>query len=608
MQLFNLEIYVDGLAELELILRTGLKDDLVKAKHIKNVYFGFIPTGKSSETVLNEMIEIQKPDILVLGENVESKKKFAVLMVETSDHVQTGANAYQRFPVLATAAEHSVPCIYFVPYVRVKRSEYGGSPRSIDPRIIEVILKLNVIYTSSIFALNWPTCHETFEVCRTDMALMELKNAMSFVLCNPQLLTDIENQNKKEIGTVILKSKIFRNVQKKMERYLKSGWNEFYDCTTLKAALPKHPPRTGITRVTEIVYPDVETKAIIDIIKNPRNLIDSIISFSYFYNEEEKRWKGKKGSRKYGYETIRKMKLKMFQKLDGNFAKLNNKVAKLVPESFLDREKTVFYYVGYPFRADPVTGYCMAFYYLHCWNENGGIRSKDKNYVVFWPRATWSDWEKKDVKQIRALTKYADLIILNDRVIVGKKYLGGASVEEVSSNDIVKVFQIDDFSQINLLIDEKCEDVVLFTILEFLKKEGWNVICADKSYYIKRCHQSLREIQDAEGYEAEQTKWKKVDITANRDDVYLLIECKDVLVQSDVDKLNELHPVYESLIEKRTGKKARVVKALGVHEVSEDLVPDDFLVFQLDKEGSIKIMFRSKTGNLVKASHLKDIF
>jgi hypothetical protein len=91
-----------------------------------------------------------RPDIVLLRDDRP------ILVVEETVEVPSGHNVGQRFARLAAAAEHSVPSLYFGPYVAKKHGGNTAGPRYMNLRLFGALDAMSRVTGTALTTINWP--------------------------------------------------------------------------------------------------------------------------------------------------------------------------------------------------------------------------------------------------------------------------------------------------------------------------------------------------------------------------------------------------------------------------------------------------------------------
>jgi len=130
-------------------------------------------TNESSK--VSRVLSYDRPDIVLIDGNQP------ILVIEESSEVPSGHNVLQRFPRLAAAAENSVPCLYFGPYVAMKHGGETRGPRYVNLRLFKALARMSEITGSAVTTINWPV-DSSFEIIRGAEASRSVREYMAMFL------------------------------------------------------------------------------------------------------------------------------------------------------------------------------------------------------------------------------------------------------------------------------------------------------------------------------------------------------------------------------------------------------------------------------------------
>jgi hypothetical protein len=364
-----------------------------------------------------------------------------VLVVEITRHAYTGDNGLQRFARFAAAAEQHVPFVYFGPLRRVRDDELGGSrkasPRSLTSDVFEGMKKLAVVHSSPQLFVEWKTDRNGLPISLPFRPSSDDVNGVFGILIKliDEILFDAPlctNGNPLEHSTV----------------------RTFQDKTNALAEIKN-------TRASEVKF-SLDRNAMRKLVLAPSEIIGPLKSKNYFD-------KGKPD------KTLALYALTVSKVL---FAQMpNEKVIEIKGEKLIKfvehllghkkfNEGALVYYTGYKWRSDPHCGVLVNMDYRLC--RQAGERTpiaRSHALVVVYPRISlnqksqvWASlkaisetdcvpikaafelrygkessgklascirsnnlfslWNNR-TKQARLFRRYADLLILNDGIIVG---------------------------------------------------------------------------------------------------------------------------------------------------------------------------------------------
>ena len=144
-------------------------------------------------------------------------ENFPVLVIERTVEVPSGHNVGQRFGRLVAAAEASVPCVYFGPYVAFKHGGPTQGPRYMNLRLFDSIKKVEEITSTSLTTIKWPV-DKDFEIIRDatkDKRIKEYLN-LYFDLCEKN------NYDLKKVSGLLISSSFYEEQKKEIELFIQT--------------------------------------------------------------------------------------------------------------------------------------------------------------------------------------------------------------------------------------------------------------------------------------------------------------------------------------------------------------------------------------------------
>lgn len=368
-----------------------------------------------------------------------------LLVIELTQHAYTGDNGLQRFARFAAAAEAGVPFMYFGPRARVRDDELDGlnvaSPRSLTSDLFEGMRALaTVLGTPQIF-VEWLTDSNGLPAALpTSFEAADVQHLYGELLEGAATLLEAQLQGVR--APDLLKQSKIKSMQE----------------ATNKLAETKN------TRTSEVRL-EIPGNEVKELVFAPSMIEGYFVDNGYFS-------KGKPDKLLALY-AIRQAKISAVQLPDGSI--LTGQAAIAVLEMLFDRvdklsNSALLYYTGYKWRSDPHAGVLVNLDYRICRQPDEPTpAARKKPLIVVYPRIsmnkhsdTWkslksisattsgsveslfksrypSDWQAKmsclktsnpyslwanSTKQARIFRRYADIIVLNDGIILGDSLAG----------------------------------------------------------------------------------------------------------------------------------------------------------------------------------------
>lgn len=364
-----------------------------------------------------------------------------VLVTELTQHAYTGDNGLQRFARFAAAAENGVPFIYFGPLRRVRDDELDGihnaSRRSLTSDVFEGMKRLSEVHEIPQIVVEWKT------------------NSSGLPATLPARSTqaDILNIYGELIDTIVL----FLFIAPLCTRKNPSSHAAV---RTLQARTSQLASITN-TRFSDVKFPLLK-EDLRDVLLSLKSIVPRMQQASYFT-------KGKpdKTLAEYAIEISR---CQYIQWPDDRLQAVNSAQLETVVGRILALQKfqngAICFYTGYKWRSDPHCGVLVNLDYRLC--RGVGERfpeNRSTGLIVIYPRVSlkrqsetgtklgqlgnhqpadftqlftnrydktaaekiamclnspnlFGIW-KNSTKQARLFRRYADLVILNDGIVIG---------------------------------------------------------------------------------------------------------------------------------------------------------------------------------------------
>ncbi|WBV43528.1 hypothetical protein [Pseudoroseomonas cervicalis] len=435
----DLVVLCDGESDVRLFRRIkachprlqGIPDTNVRAyEQARNVVS---PTALARATQL--LHQDDRPDFIFCHGDAP------VLVTELTRHAYTGDNGLQRFARAAAAAENGVPFIYFGPLARVRDDELDGdrnaSARNLTSDVFEGMERLAAIHGSPQIVVEWKTnasgLPRTLPACSSDADVAEifssLLDAMALLLFEAPLCT---------AGRPLSNTAV-RELQASTARLATRSNTRFSDVKFL-----------------------VETDELRRLLLSFSAVLPRMQGTNYFA-------KGKPDKTLAEY-AIREAKPEFVQYPDGSVSRVSPAQLQEVVNRVLSqpkfRSRSLCFYTGYKWRSDPHCGVLVNLDYRLC-RRDGERRPMQRStgLTVLYPRVSLrrdsrtahllgelrndiptglrqlfvarygADADEKmemclrsaklfgvwgnGTKQARIFRRYADLVVLNDGLVLG---------------------------------------------------------------------------------------------------------------------------------------------------------------------------------------------
>jgi hypothetical protein len=365
-----------------------------------------------------------------------------ILVTELTRHAYTGDNGLQRFARAAAAAENGVPFIYFGPLARVRDDELDGdgnaSARSLTSDVFEGMERLATIHRAPQIVVEWETnasgLPRTLPVVSSGADVAEIYGALLRAMA--LLLFEAPPCN---AGQPLSNPAV----------------RELQDGTARLAAQTN-------TRLSDVKF-NLEANELQRLLLSFCSILPRMQTVDYFT-------KGKPDKTLAEY-AIRVSKTEFIQFPDGSISRVSARQLLEIVERILSlpkfRRRSVCFYTGYKWRSDPHCGVLVNIDYRLC-RQDGERQPAERStgLTVLYPRISLrrdsetaqvlgelpgrvpnalrdlfvrrygADADEKmemclhssglfglwgnGTKQARLFRRYADLVVLNDGLVLGE--------------------------------------------------------------------------------------------------------------------------------------------------------------------------------------------
>ena len=360
-----------------------------------------------------------------------------ILVLEMTEHAYTGDNGLQRFARAAAAAENDVPFIYFGPLRRVRDDELDSmeegtaSQRSLTSDMFQGMQRLFEIFDKYQLYIEWRTSDNG------------LPKKLNFRTTKNEII-ELYGELLSLMGTIL-----FCNDSNSKEILIK------YQNNTARLAKEKNT-RDSDVRIT------ASPSELKNLISNPANLCSQLDNGNYFNKGKPDKLLAKLALLKSSMTLIQ---LPNGSSIQSNHSSFSNILAKIFSlPKFMN--PSCIYYTGYKWRSDPHCGVLVSLDYRLCRKSNEKYqKDRETPLIVFYPRISCNEasstsqmLKKIDVdspelqdlfikrygksegisklkkcleskhlfsmwgnlsKQSRLFRRYADIIVLNDGLVLG---------------------------------------------------------------------------------------------------------------------------------------------------------------------------------------------
>lgn len=369
-----------------------------------------------------------------------------VLVTELTRHAYTGDNGLQRFARAAAAAENGVPFIYFGPLARVRDDELDGdrvaSARSLTSDVFEGMERLATIYDTPQLVVEWITDANGLPrippVVSSKADLLAIFGKLLDVMALLLFEAPLRSQG--------------RPLSSKAVQYLQD------ETSTLAK-------RTN-TRFSDVKFP-LSSDELRQVFLSFSNILPRMQKVEYFT-------KGKPDKTLAEY-AIKVSRFEFVQYPNGKVSRVDAQQLSLITDRLLAlprfARQSMCFYTGYKWRSDPHAGVLVNLDYRLCRND-GERQPSDRGIglTVLYPRVSlrrdsttnqrlgglpgripedlrelfvrrygseandkiesclhssqlFGLWGNK-TKQARIFRRYADLVVLNDGLVLGDSLAG----------------------------------------------------------------------------------------------------------------------------------------------------------------------------------------
>jgi hypothetical protein len=390
----------------------------------------------SLENAIERLHQDDRPDFIFCH------RETPVLVAELTQHAYTGDNGLQRFARFAAAAENGVPFIYFGPYRRVRDDELDGdrnaSRRSLTSDVFEGMKRLSEVHKIPQIVLEWKTNESGLP------ATLPARSTQADIL-------DIYGDLLNTIALFLFVAPLCSKANPSSFAAVKS----LQDKTTQLASLTN-------TRFSDVKFP-LDAGELRNVLLSLKAIIPRMQQASYFT-------KGKPDKTLAEY-AIAISRCQYVQWPDGRIQAVDQAQLKTLVERILALPKfndhAICFYTGYKWRSDPHCGVLVNIDYRLCRADGERFpENRSTGLVVVYPRISLSRksetgsqlgrlrehqpanftklftdrygsvadekiamclnsanlfgiW-KNSTKQARLFRRYADIVILNDGIVLGE--------------------------------------------------------------------------------------------------------------------------------------------------------------------------------------------
>lgn len=305
------------------------------------------------------LLEYDRPDmIILLGGR-------PILVIEMTEHGYTGDNPLQRFARVVRAAEMKVPLVHFTPFARTRFDEmlYTDSltsARRVSSRLFEGFVKLTNIYGVPIVAMDWPVTPRGIPIKPNLQEPTQLKEIFGELVRYSEHLCEHDGPRILS-GESILECDVIRNAA---------------EATKTKAE------QTNVLD-SEIRIQGIPYESICQIIANPQTIVE-LLGYDYFM-------KGK-DHKLIALRTINESTIDMVETPTGVVSRPPEVtgIQEILPSELSERPWLLFY-SGYEWRGQPNGGIVTNTDILYCRTSSGcTVRDREQYLVVVWPRVFYN--------------------------------------------------------------------------------------------------------------------------------------------------------------------------------------------------------------------------
>src|SRR3989339_122018 len=128
---------------------------------IERVYSNKTDNFAKNPKKIQDMLYLDKPDVIITYQENEQSIEIPVLSLEISEQTPMGQNTFQRFPRAVASAEQGVPFVIIFPekdWVQRTKKESSGWEMA-SPFVFNGLKKLSEFHNIPVFSVNW-ACNE----------------------------------------------------------------------------------------------------------------------------------------------------------------------------------------------------------------------------------------------------------------------------------------------------------------------------------------------------------------------------------------------------------------------------------------------------------------
>lgn len=313
------------------------------------------------------LLEYDRPDIIILLEG------HPVLVIEITEHGYTGDNPLQRFARVVRAAELGVPLVHFTPFARTRFDEmlYTDRPtsaRRVSSRLFEGFSKLTEIYKVPIVAMDWPITTRGIPIKPDLQNTTQLREIFGELVDYAQHICEHDGAQ------------------------LIAGEN-IMNCEVVKSAVQATKQKAQQTNIleSEIRLQNIPYDTICRIVANPKTIVN-LLGEDYFM-------KGK-DHKLVALRTIEDSLVDLVETPSGPInAPFNvEDLRGILPREFGEKPWLIFY-SGYEWRGQPNGGIVTNTDILYCRTTTGAtVKDRTQFLAVLWPRVFYKgDHQRRSV-------------------------------------------------------------------------------------------------------------------------------------------------------------------------------------------------------------------
>jgi hypothetical protein len=319
------------------------------------------------------LLEYDRPDIILLREGQP------ILVIEITEHGYTGDNPLQRFARVVRAAEMGIPLVHFTPFARTRFDEMLNtdsktSARHVSWRLFQGFVKLTKIYGVPIVAMDWPVSPRGLPI-------------------KPQN----DGERRQVFGELIGYAEHL--CEHDGEHVL--GHQSVLDCEVISRAVAATARMAQQTNVleSEIRIPDVSYDRVCTIISNPRSMVD-LIGYEYFMKGKDHKLVALRALNESIIESVETAT----RVVTGGFQPTY--IQQLLPQEFSQKPWLILY-SGYEWRSQPNAGIVTNTDILYCRSPLGRtMKDRDQFLAVVWPRVFFNGRHPSRAALLRELDDF----------------------------------------------------------------------------------------------------------------------------------------------------------------------------------------------------------